>query len=71
MLASGAAATHPFTRHPVVAGSGIDFQRLSVDLSVSGGRDAGSREISVMFTALNTAPTTKSDTSCVEGRPPA
>jgi len=69
VLASGAGAGHPFTRHPVVVGSGIDFQRLSVDLSVSGGKDAGSREISVMFTALNTSPTTKSDTTCVEGRP--
>jgi type II secretory pathway pseudopilin PulG len=67
-LLSGAAATHPFTRHPVVAGSGIEFQRLSVDLSVSGGKAAGSREISVMFTAFNTSPTTASDSSCAEGR---
>jgi prepilin-type N-terminal cleavage/methylation domain-containing protein len=68
VLASGATASHPFTRYPVVVGSGIDYQRLSVDLSVSGGRDAGSRDISVMFTAYNTSPTTASDTSCVEGR---
>jgi hypothetical protein len=67
-VATGVGATHPFTRHPVVVGSGIDFQRLSVDLSVSGGRDAGSRELSIMFTAFNTSPTTASDTSCAEGR---
>jgi prepilin-type N-terminal cleavage/methylation domain-containing protein len=67
-LAAGATATHPFTRQPVVAGSGVNFQRLSVDLSVSGGKAAGSRRISVMFTATNTSPTTASDTSCVEGR---
>jgi len=68
VLASGAGAGQPFRRYPVVVGSGIDFQRLSVDLSVSGGKAAGPREISVMFTAYNTSPTTASDTACVEGR---
>ena len=68
-LAAGATATHPFTRQPVVAGSGVNFQRLSVDLSVSGGTGVRSRELSIMFTAFNTASTTKSDTTCAEGRP--
>lgn len=69
VLASGASATHPFTRYPAVVGSGIDFQRLAVSLSTDGGSAARSRQISIMFTALNTSTNTDSDTVCTEGRP--
>lgn len=69
VLASGASATHPFTRYPVVAGSSVDFQRLAVSLTATGGSAARSRAISIMFTALNTSPNTDSDTVCTEGRP--
>ena len=68
-LASGVSGTHPFTRHPVLPGPGVKFQRLAVSLSATGGPDGRQREIDIVFTALNTSPATSSDTTCTEGRP--
>jgi len=68
VLASGIAATNPFTRNP--ATGDFAFQRLRIDMTAnkSGGATATKRQSDITFTALNTSPTTSSDNVCTEGR---
>lgn len=67
-LASGLADSHPFTRK--AAGiDGSDYERVVIDLTADGGRDARRRQIEVAFTALNSSPDAADETTCNEGRP--
>jgi hypothetical protein len=61
-------STQPFTFW--AADTTLNFQRLQLTLSASGGPDATvvSRSIDVTFTALNTTLGTDSATDCQEGR---
>lgn len=66
-LVSGVTGAHPFTRKA----AGIDgyaFERLTVSVTASGGRNGRSRQIDVSFTALNSSLATSNETTCTEGR---
>jgi len=68
VLASGVTATNPFTRYP--ATGDFAFQRLRIDMTAntSSGATATKRQSDITFTALNTSPTTSSNSVCTEGR---
>jgi hypothetical protein len=68
VLASGITATSPFTRYP--ATGDFAFQRLRIDMTAkrSSGATATKRQSDITFTALNTSPTTSSNSVCTEGR---
>jgi prepilin-type N-terminal cleavage/methylation domain-containing protein len=68
-LASGVSSTaQPFTVN--AADATLNFQRLAVGVTVTGGGVAASstRDFSATFTALNTSLNTDSSTACSEGR---
>ena len=61
-------ATNPFTRY--AATGDFAFQRLRIDMTAkkSAGATATKRQSDITFTALNTSPTTSSNSVCTEGR---
>lgn len=66
-LASGLRATHPFTRHGIAAGDDAGYQQLTVAVRADAG-PSRQRDLTVVFTALNSSIGTSDDTTCSEGR---